>query len=148
MNRSTMRSFSFGLFLATSFFASFYYFIETDAEVEQKNEQYATLTKEEMITSLEQEGYFILTEAEKKAIEEESAKDSNASTTRAILHIEEGMSSDEVIQQLARLQMIEDEEAFQTMLAEKNASTMLQTGYYELHSEMDMEKIIETITNK
>lgn len=153
MGRATLRTFSFGLFLATAIFTSFYYFGSANlAKNETREENVSFPTQEEMIALLEQDGFVIFTLEEMKAMEKdgedekEDEKDNTSQVTHAILHIEQGMSSEEVINQLTMLQIISEEESLKEALEEKNAFTAIQTGYYQLHSEMSVDEIVATIT--
>ncbi|RST73823.1 hypothetical protein D4T97_013190 [Siminovitchia acidinfaciens] len=62
------------------------------------------------------------------------------------LYINDGMTSKEVSKQMEKAEIIKDANEFNDYLAAKNWQQSIQIGDYELTSEMEMQKIAETIT--
>ncbi|MDQ0299708.1 NADH dehydrogenase/NADH:ubiquinone oxidoreductase subunit G [Salibacterium salarium] len=162
MNRKNIQLFSFGLFTATCCLALFYFFSPTSAETDDSsNEQTTTaptleeIKKEKIVSFLETEGLTVLNEEEMANLEQaaNSAQDvpdedeMNNESIKAILHIEEGMTSKEVTALLNNLEMVKNTSEFEQKLTEHKAATTIQPGMYELTDDMSFVEIIEQITS-
>lgn len=156
MNRSAIRSFGIGLFLAGATFQvqhmlkdkeiastsaiSQQSYDEAQQELTQVKQQLAALQldlqnaqKKQAITPVDQR--------EKKP--EKSASDG---TKSMVLIIQSGMNSNDVGSLLEQSGVIQNKLDLEDYLKAQDLSSRLQIGEYELHSAMTLKQIAETIT--
>lgn len=148
--KQTIRAFALGILCATVLLSITYYMNNKETKTEAPVE----LTKEQMITKLENEGYTVEEEQESKTeqaeyeakVEEEHQE--QQSPTEMDLVIEQGMSLQAIAEKLYEAKMINDPEQFVSFLDENNYSTKVQVGEFKLNTEMTDEEIANTITNQ
>ncbi|WP_017728332.1 endolytic transglycosylase MltG [Halalkalibacterium ligniniphilum] len=152
MSRSGLRGVAGGLFLGTILCATAYYFFEESNA--QTTAPSHTVSTDEMVLTLEEKGYLVLTEDELAAqqetlIDESSPSQSEHQSTiiyAMTLSIEPGMSSQQVANRLARGNVIKDESEFLAYLSSHDLIHSLRVGTYDLTSEMSLEEIADAIT--
>ncbi|WP_170287610.1 endolytic transglycosylase MltG [Aquibacillus halophilus] len=161
--KQTIRAFSLGLLCSSLLLGATYY------NTLKKPVESVKMTTEEMIISLESSGYLVLTEPPEITGDEDEEDQTQASdidepaddfesedtvekpTSENITHtleIESGMGLESIIDKLASIQLIEDEEAFRTYLIENDYSTRIQVGEFKLNYGMSEKEIADTITNQ
>lgn len=155
MNKRTLRGFSLGMFLTTSFLGYFYFF-EYKSPVEE-------VTEAQAHELLKQLGYKVLTEEEYEnlspVVEEESLKEepiedqtmdedteSSEVEIQYELEIASGMTTNEISSLLERHHMIKNAQEFEQYLNEHNYATKIQLGVFQLNNKMDFERIAKIIT--
>ncbi|MDL4841541.1 hypothetical protein [Aquibacillus rhizosphaerae] len=156
--KQTIRAFALGLLCATLILTIS---LVIDRNSDNKNKE-TEITNDEMINSLQQEGYIILTEQElekmkevennkpdtvpeQEVIEEEEEE---SELTTFTLTIEAGMNVNEISELLYEATMIENQNDFITYLEENEYSTKIQIGEFSINSSMTKEEIANTITNQ
>ncbi|WP_158735099.1 hypothetical protein [Alteribacillus sp. YIM 98480] len=158
MNRKGVQIFAAGWFFAACI-VCIYYFIftshplvgpENTSYQDVENDSIEQLDEQEIISYLEAEGFTVLhnKEAEKLDQNKESQQKeaSNDFPTHAVLHIEEGMNSNDAVSLLNRLNIIENMDAFKEELQNSEAATKIRAGFYEVNSDMTEKEIITKIT--
>ncbi|WP_246049993.1 endolytic transglycosylase MltG [Aquibacillus sediminis] len=160
--KQLLRAFALGLFSATIPLALTYIYIEKpmDQSIPEDVEQ-TEPSIDEMIQSLEQEGYYIYTDEHPMQEDEQSTgDDSNVDTDRNeateenpedtntafLLVIEQGTSVSSITDQLYEAGIIESKQEFSTFLDEQDYSTKIQIGEFELTPSMSYKQIANTIT--
>lgn len=152
-----LRVFSLGILTATIIFGSIYY-IEADAPNQTVIQELST---EEMITKLENQGYFITdeqensSEASKESLNTDNTQEEiNEKETEEVkprtytLTIKSGMTISEISEYLIAANIIENRDTFASYLIENNYGTSIQIGQYELHTDMSTEEIAKIITKQ
>lgn len=157
-----IRVFALGLLTAT-ILLSITFFLEkakdTDKEIVSEK-----LSTEEMITTLEDQGYFVTNEdqtpipeeddtvdrenEQEEVTENETVEDTDTDSDTYTLTIESGMSISEVANYLVAANIIDSQEAFIAYLTDNNYGTSIQIGQFELNSDMSTEEIANTIANQ
>ncbi|OMP67673.1 endolytic transglycosylase MltG [Domibacillus epiphyticus] len=154
MTKQSLRSFGFGLLAAS---AALFVFDYTSTE--------KTLTEEEMISALEENNYSVQIEEEKneklekKPVEAEPVnteapvkgespeqEQQNVEKNKIKVTIETGMSSKDVVNELAEAGVIDDAESFNTYLTENDFASDLQIGTFTFSPNMSDEEIAKTLT--
>ncbi|SDN08051.1 endolytic transglycosylase MltG [Sediminibacillus halophilus] len=157
--KQPIRAFALGLLSAVLVLGVIYYIDGKTAE--QKTEMQVS----EMVTQLEAEGYVVKTldeiqteQSEDKTAEgldekneeekdEENTEEQESMTPASIdLHVEPGMSTEEIIDMLYEAGIIEDKQSFSNYLTEHDYSTGIQTGEFHIEEGMTYQEIAETIT--
>ncbi|RSL30927.1 hypothetical protein D7Z54_23465 [Salibacterium salarium] len=165
MNRKSIQVFAFGWFAAACCIGLFYFFAPSLAHTDDTKTQETQQTPEPLdleqldqdtiISFLESKEFTVLNDEEREALEK-SANDgqedretdeTDQELVKAILHIEEGMTSKDVASLLNDLEMINDTPSFEQELTKKEAATTIQPGFHELTDEMSATDIIERITS-
>ncbi|WP_112181317.1 MULTISPECIES: endolytic transglycosylase MltG [Paraliobacillus] len=151
-----IRVFALGILTAT-ILLSITYFLESN-----KNTVSEELSTDEMITAIENQGYFV-TDEDPTSITEENETIDNESEQEEVteneteeetvtdtytLTIESGMTIAEVSNYLVAANIIDSQEAFINYLTDNDYGTSIQIGEFELNSEMSNEEIANTITNQ
>ncbi|VEF47795.1 YqzC [Bacillus freudenreichii] len=112
--------------------------------IEVKQSDYTGLEKER---DQWKQKYEELKQTETTGTEKEKEKEKEKTVVKIMhLNINDGMTSKEVSKQMEKAEIIKDANEFNDYLAAKNWQQSIQIGDYELTSEMDMQKIAETIT--
>ncbi|WP_117169219.1 endolytic transglycosylase MltG [Paraliobacillus sediminis] len=149
-----IRVFTFGLLTAT-ILLSITFFLEKDKETVSKE-----LSTEEMITKLENQGYFVTNEDPTSITEEDDTidmeneqeevieKETEEDTDTYNLSIESGMTISEVANYLVAANIIDSQEAFIAYITDNDYGTSIQIGQFELNSDMSTEEIANTIANQ
>lgn len=160
MFNNTLRSFSLGMIIATSFITAVYLLqpkslendmAMTESQIEQylNEKEYVAIPKAEYIELLAQKGANPELKEEKIKQEttdtQEKEKEEQATYT---LIIESGMSTKEIADLLEQSGIIEDSNTFVQFLEEKNWSRSIQIGSYDLNRSMSYEEIGKIITKK
>ncbi|RCW65366.1 endolytic transglycosylase MltG [Saliterribacillus persicus] len=156
--KHSIRLFSLGILVATAILATVYFIEEEPTEIVEQE----SYTQSEMITMLENDGYYIYTEErvleseidtqepleDEEQDETETIEDSNENTVETItITIEAGTSVNAVADTLFDEGLISNQDDFISFLAENEYGTKIQIGEFELHTGMDQEQIARTITN-
>ncbi len=156
--KHSIRLFSLGILVATAILATVYFIEEEPTEIVEQE----SYTQSEMITMLENDGYYIYTEErvleseidtqepleDEEQDETETIEDSNENTVETItITIEAGTSVNAVADTLFDAELISNQDDFISFLAENEYGTKIQIGEFELHTGMDQEQIAKTITN-
>ena len=141
-----------GIFLATSVFISFHLVKETTTSERE------TLTEENAQRILIEDGYHVLTNHEwenyqtdlqtlkrLKSTNTQNNKDEMVLTSIQ-LSIKPGMSSNEIINRLKELNIVEDAAAFSTYLEERDLTKKIQTGTYTVYQKMDYAALAAVLT--
>lgn len=169
MNKRSVRSFAFGLFVAVAFIGASEIYLEEQPDTSVK-EAKALLEKEGFVTLSESE-YNKLKEKNTEQVEkeeksdktkekieppateeeieekvEEPVKEEVEKTTYYHLEITSGMYINEIARRLVEANIIKDKNEFEQFLIDHNYNTKLQVGVFELHSLMDYEEIAKIIT--
>ncbi|SFE29821.1 endolytic transglycosylase MltG [Alteribacillus iranensis] len=149
MSRQSIRLFAAGWFLSACLSTAAYYIIPSEPSSENTQvperippETESTPDIETAVHFLEDEGYKVV-----EAEEFDEIKNTEGNKVRSILHIEEGMSSDDVADLLQELEIIEDAGDFANKLENSGKTTAIKTGTYKLHNQMNHQEVIAQITN-
>lgn len=113
---------------------------ELQAKIKNWEKQFDTLTFTEDSESKENEDSG--TEPEDSSIEQAAV------ITRFILVIEPGTTSTEISEQLFQNDIITDEKAFNTYLAEHSLTDRIQIGEYDLNSTQSIQEIADLIAGQ
>lgn len=148
MNKTAMRAFAAGILFSVIVLLSYQYFFEKKP-ADMKDPAIQTSAQKE-IKSLKKQvnewkGKYEALAKEQDKLEKE---DEITSVFKYHLLITKGMNSSDISELLAKAKIIEDADAFNTFLGEKNYHHKIQIGEYELTSEMSMEEIADMIIGK
>ncbi|SDI87049.1 hypothetical protein [Alteribacillus bidgolensis] len=158
MNRKGVQIFAAGWFFAACIVCIYYFIFAPNTSAEPKNTSYQNAEKhsiqqmeeQEIITFLEAEGFTVLHNKEAEKLEQnkepQQKEDSNDFPTHAVLHIEEGMNSNDAVSLLHQLNIIENIDTFKKELQNSEAATNIQAGFYKVNSDMTEKEIITKIT--
>lgn len=156
MNVNTMRSFAFGLLLASGICGAVYYMGSDSNEVNSAKMQEIS-TEEEMKNELNSKGYHILTEDElQEQIAKAKAGAEDKVTTeapekivyRTMITITSGMTSIDVGKALESAKIIKSSKEFSNLVERRGLSQDLRPGTFEVQSDMTIEQIISTVFKK
>ncbi|WP_096201267.1 endolytic transglycosylase MltG [Bacillus sp. FJAT-45350] len=171
MTPNGIRGFAIGLFIATSLFASIYFFGNGQTDAAPYTEA-PSLTEEEMTTMLENAGYIVLTEEKYEEIahhvdeepieeqaeeiiedepmqaepEETQPETPSQQVYYSYVNIQSGMSSSEVAGLLERANIIESRDEFLDYMRQQKLNQSIRVGEYELNSNMSIAEIAQRIT--
>lgn len=151
MKANLINSFAAGILLSTTI-CGIVYFSQSSDETDQK-----TLTKEEMKTTLSEDGYVVLTETEwneqlAAAKQEAQGNNQTAQTNtgnekvvyRTVINVSKGMTSIDVGKALAQGGIIKDAKTFYKEVEKRGLDTKLKPGMYKVDSSMSLDEIIKT----
>lgn len=149
--KHTVRSYALGLLTAAAVIAITYWNTNSPStEIVEKE-----MSKEQMISQLEDEGYRIITTEEWDAVTEnkknkdsEAQEDTQPNMTTFSIDIVSGTTTDEISEKLVQAGIIKDARAFETFMKENDYSRYIQIGQATLNSEMTLKEIAAAITSK
>ncbi|ELK46211.1 hypothetical protein QRD89_11745 [Halobacillus sp. ACCC02827] len=146
--KTSLRAFSLGLMTSALILAGFLWI--TDEPV-KKVESRQLPAKEEMISQLEDDGYAVMTSDERAALTAEqpveAAKPDTAVHTFS-LDITAGTTLPDIIEKLARTNILQDPDALSDYMEENDYSRYIRQGTVTVNSNMSMEEIAEAISTK
>lgn len=152
-----INSFAAGILLSATI-CGIVYFSTNDKETERVKVEVPT--KEEMKSTLSEDGYVILTEKEwseqiasaKKEAEANIKKQTNSKTTgdakvvyRMVVHVSKGMTSIDVGKALAQGGIIKNARTFYKTVEKRGLESKLKPGVYKVDSSMSLNEIIKVI---
>ncbi|WP_050613865.1 hypothetical protein [Bacillus testis] len=157
MTANTLRSFAFGLLVATGICGAVY-FLTPDASDDKSTQKTVQLSEEEMKDELSSQGYIVLTNDQLKdqisaAQEKESDKktenqESDKVVYRTMLTVTSGMTSIDVGNALANAHVIASSKEFSDLVERRGLSQALRPGTFEIQSDMTLEQVIAVIFKK
>ncbi|WP_018923762.1 endolytic transglycosylase MltG [Salsuginibacillus kocurii] len=145
-----LRGVASGLLVAAIFLIlySLIWIEDVDETVSDSGDQ-PSLSLKEMRDRLENEGYAVIEHEElnnlqeAKTAEKEETSEQEEAIYRYHLIVESGMSSSDITQRLHQADIVDDQNALQSLIAEKEADGAIQTGTYEFESTMEKDEIVE-----
>ncbi|WP_018933857.1 endolytic transglycosylase MltG [Gracilibacillus lacisalsi] len=167
--KQIIRAFSLGLFVAAVIIGVTYY-----VEKPEQAQSTSTPTIEDSIKLVEDNGYYVyeddleskVTQLEQEIEEfqqdrnsesEEPTDDLDDQTEESdteeegeeiTITIESGMTMPEIVALLDENELISDQDAFLSYLEENELSRFIQTGEFNLHREMSVEELTNTLTKQ
>lgn len=156
MTKKGLRGISIGLFIATLILAYIYFFQSIEAETMEREEEVPqlSLSSEEMMLHLEQQGFIVLEEEEynlllkTKVDSDEHEVELEEVPHYAIVTVESGMTSTDVAKKLEEAQIIESHEDFIAYLIEHQLAYIINVGEYHLTSDMTFEQLGVILTEE
>jgi hypothetical protein len=154
--KQTIRAFSLGLLSATILLSITYYL-----DKEQQSVVKTEPTTEQMVSALEEQGYYVsedtpkVERSEQPEQKNEASPKSNPEEDSAIqedetvvynLSIKTGMTDRTVAESLSKTGIIDNKQAFLTFLRENNYATRIQIGDFVLNNKMTYEEVAKIIT--
>ncbi|WP_313893909.1 hypothetical protein [Psychrobacillus sp.] len=152
MNKSTLRSFGIGLFIAGAAFQLQSNFFDKEIKNSTTSDTAALKTSQEELTNVKQQLAQLqldLENAKKVPVLDKEEKPKDESTdvdTKSILIIEPGMNSIDIGSTLESLGVISNKQDFEDYLIAQDLAIRIQIGEYELDSSMTIKEIAEKIT--
>lgn len=153
MNKSTLRSFGIGLFLAGAIFQLQSNFSNKEINTSPTSDTEQLKTSQAELKNVKQQLAQLqldLENAKKIQVGDKVEKTTDESTevdVKSILIIESGMNSKNISTTLENLDIISNKQDFEDYLIAQNLAGRLQVGQYELDSSMTIKQIAEKITN-
>lgn len=148
MKKTAMRAFAAGILFSVIVLLSYQYFFGKETAA-IKDPSIHTSAQKEMKSLKKQvnewKGKYDTLLKERDELQE---VDEITSVFKYHLLITTGMNSSDISELLAKAKIIEDADAFNKFLGEKNYHHKIQIGEYELTSEMSMEEIADMIIGK
>ncbi|MDC3413385.1 hypothetical protein NC797_10670 [Aquibacillus sp. 3ASR75-11] len=147
--KQTVRAFALGLLSAT-ILLSIPFLLDYRSKETTKNNYPST---EQMILALEEDGYNV-SKLSSEVVDEETSEKENDEMDNSgekveisyTLTIEPGMTTNAIVNELFDANVIDDEQAFLTFLAENEYGTKIQPGEFYFNREMTYEEIAIVIT--
>ncbi len=160
-----MRAFASGI-LVTSAVVGFFYF-QVFAPFDQPDESKQALTESTVQQYLEEHGLEAVDadaytkwqknkgqdnkkensdDKQKKTSDEQAQDNPSKDITKATIAVKQGMSTQDVIDELVKQKIIKSGDKFQDYLENHNLATGVQIGKYKLSSDMSMSEVADKIT--
>ncbi|PSL42314.1 YceG-like family protein [Salsuginibacillus halophilus] len=160
-----LRGAAAGLFVSAMLLLAAQTFLEPSLTASEAEE--SAVTQDEARQVLEVEGYEVMSDEDINAMlqeaytqesdeaegDDEAEEEANSETEtendpiyKYHLTVEDGMTSNEVASRLESANIIEDASRFESRLYEAGTAESIQTGTFELESEMEEEEIIQHIS--
>lgn len=152
MNKSTLRSFGIGLFIAGAVFQLQSNFFDKEINDSTTSDTAALKTSQAELKNVKQQLALLqldLENAKKVQVADKVEKPKDESTEvngKSILMIESGMNSKDISSTLESLGIISNKQDFEDYLIAQDLAIRIQIGEYELDSSMTIKQIAETIT--
>lgn len=148
MNQSYIRGLATGLFLAASLIAIF---TIGNPEKKEENQLKPQPTRTEAISILEKDGYRLFSSSQWDAYVKEQEKrhtvERQSTENKMVkINVKQGTSSEQVIQDLQKKEIIKDSKDFREYLDKRELTKKIQTGTYVVSSEMDYSTLAAILT--
>ncbi|WP_394232959.1 hypothetical protein [Niallia oryzisoli] len=155
MNKRSLRSFAFGIFMTVSIIGCFSFF-------QKEPKQQESIPMKDAKALLEKSGYVILPVTEYEELQKQTpiqekeeavqnvqeADPSVDSIKNYQLEITEGLAPNDIAAKLAENQIIKNEKEFTDFLINQNYHTKIQLGSFPLTNQMSYQQIADIITKR